>query len=127
VLSRFSNPALRHTTTQVAMDGSQKLPLRLLGTVRDRLAAGVVPTWATLAVAGWITYVATDRDSTGRELVLNDPIAAELKAVAATATGPADLVDGLLGVTAIFGTDLPDHTAWRDALTADVAKLQAHP
>ena len=44
VLERFANPALRHTTVQVAMDGSQKLPLRLLGTVRDRLAAGAAPT-----------------------------------------------------------------------------------
>jgi fructuronate reductase len=126
VLGRFSNPALRHTTTQVAMDGSQKLPLRLLGTVRDRLAAGVMPTWATLAVAGWMTYVATDRDSTGQELVLNDPMAARLKAVAAAATGPAALVDGLLGLRDVFGDDLPDHTGWREALTADVAKLQAH-
>ena len=31
VLRRFANSTLRHTTTQVAMDGSQKLPVRLLG------------------------------------------------------------------------------------------------
>ena len=36
---RFRNPALPHRTRQIAMDGSQKLPQRLLGTVRDRLAA----------------------------------------------------------------------------------------
>ena len=58
VLERFANPALRHRTTQVAMDGSQKLPLRLLGTVRDRLAAGATPEWASLAVAAWMAYVA---------------------------------------------------------------------
>ena len=37
---RFANPALKHRTWQIAMDGSQKLPQRLLGTIRDRLAAG---------------------------------------------------------------------------------------
>ena len=42
VLARFANPALAHTTRQVAMDGSQKLPNRILGTAVDRLAAGRV-------------------------------------------------------------------------------------
>ncbi len=43
LLERFANPALRHRTAQIAMDGSQKLPQRLLGTVRDRLRAGGEP------------------------------------------------------------------------------------
>ena len=40
LLRRFRNPGLRHRTWQIAMDGSQKLPQRLLGTIRDRLKAG---------------------------------------------------------------------------------------
>ena len=41
LIARFANPALRHRTWQIAMDGSQKLPQRLLAaTARDRLAAG---------------------------------------------------------------------------------------
>ena len=43
LLERFANPALRHRTVQIAMDGTQKLPQRLLGTIRDRLAAGAEP------------------------------------------------------------------------------------
>jgi fructuronate reductase len=31
---RYSNPALRHRTWQIAMDGSQKLPQRMLDSVR---------------------------------------------------------------------------------------------
>ena len=42
LVARFRNPALRHRTWQIAMDGTQKLPQRLLGTVRDRLAAGAL-------------------------------------------------------------------------------------
>ena len=38
LIERFKNPALKHRTWQIAMDGSQKLPQRLLGTVRDRCA-----------------------------------------------------------------------------------------
>src|SRR6185369_15860514 len=37
LLQRFSNPALHHRTWQIAMDGSQKLPQRLLATMQDRL------------------------------------------------------------------------------------------
>ena len=40
LLDRYRNPAIRHRTCQIAMDGSQKLPQRLLGTISDRLAAG---------------------------------------------------------------------------------------
>jgi fructuronate reductase len=35
---RFCNPAIKHRTAQIAMDGSQKLPQRLLSTLRDRIA-----------------------------------------------------------------------------------------
>ena len=40
LLARFANPALAHRTSQIAMDGSQKVPQRLLGPIRDRLRAG---------------------------------------------------------------------------------------
>lgn len=57
LLERFKNPALRHRTSQIAMDGSQKLPQRLLGTVRERLAAGAPMTRLALSVAAWMRYV----------------------------------------------------------------------
>jgi fructuronate reductase len=124
VLERFANPALRHTTAQVAMDGSQKLPLRLLGTVRERLAAGAVPHWATLAVAGWMVYVATRRDRNGQELTLNDPLAAELMEAVGSAGSPASIVDRLLALPGIFAGDLVDHREWREELVSAVAGLQ---
>src|SRR5256886_2275980 len=39
LMERYANPALRHRTWQICMDGSQKLPQRLLGSIRDRLTA----------------------------------------------------------------------------------------
>ena len=69
VLTRFANPALHDRTVQVAMDGSQKLPMRLLGTVRDRLAAGAVPRHATLAVAAWMAYVAQASGDSSKALM----------------------------------------------------------
>jgi hypothetical protein len=40
LMARFANPALRHRTQQIAMDGSQKLPQRLVAPWRARLERG---------------------------------------------------------------------------------------
>jgi len=123
VLERFANPALRHRTVQVAMDGSQKLPLRLLGTVRDRLAAGHTPEWACLAVAGWMTYVAAQHDRHGRPLPLDDPMAATLRAAAGSSLDAGTVVDGLLGVREVFDAELAESEVLRDVLVGQVGAL----
>lgn len=123
VMQRFANPALRHRTLQVAMDGSQKLPMRLLGTIRDRLAAGETPHWAGLTLAGWMVFVATGRDRSGRTLPLEDPLADRLRAAVAGAESADGIVDGLLGVEEVFGPDLRDSAELRAALVDSVSRL----
>jgi fructuronate reductase len=124
VLERFANPALRHRTAQVAMDGSVKLPVRLLGTVRDRLAVGAEPRLASLAVAAWMAYVAIGVDANGRELPLDDPLASTLRAaVGGVGRRPVDLVEALLGVGAVFGPDLRDHPVFRALLIDQLTGL----
>ncbi|WP_433471454.1 mannitol dehydrogenase family protein [Saccharomonospora azurea] len=123
VLQRFANPALRHRTTQVAMDGSQKLPLRLLGTIRDRLAAGAVPVWALRAVAAWMVYVAVGEDRQGRRLPLDDPLADRLRAAVGDRREPADVVTRLLAVREIFDGELREHAVVREVLVDAVAEL----
>src|SRR4051794_10713478 len=56
LVERFENPALRHRTWQICMDGSQKLPQRLLGSIRDRLAAGAPIDRLVIGVGGlgWV-------------------------------------------------------------------------
>jgi fructuronate reductase len=124
VLRRFANPALAYTTAQVAMDGSQKLLARVLGTIRDRLAAGAVPSSASLVVAGWMAYVA--RAASGSDgLALDDPLADTLRRCVSDADGDAGrLVEGLLGLREIFGDDLPEQVELRALLTEQVARLQ---
>ena len=77
LLRRFANPALQHQTRQIAMDGSQKLPQRLLGTVRDRLRGGQPITHLALAVAVWVHYLG-GVDETGQAFEVQDPLAAAL-------------------------------------------------
>ena len=75
---RFRNPALRHRTWQIAMDGSQKLPQRLLNTIRQRLEQNEPFDRLALGVAGWMRY-ATGVDEKGKPIDVRDPLAAQFK------------------------------------------------
>lgn len=57
LLARFANPAIEHTLAQIAMDGSQKLPVRILPTLRAERASGRVPVGACRVLAAWVAYV----------------------------------------------------------------------
>jgi len=123
LLQRFANPALKHRTWQIAMDGSQKLPQRLLGTIRERLEKGLPVTRLALGVAGWMRYV-TGIDEKGRAIEVKDPMAARLRGVADVAGRDAkQLVRGLLSVKEIFGEDLLQKAAFSTILTQHVSSL----
>jgi fructuronate reductase len=101
LMSRYYNPAIQHRTWQIAMDGSQKLPQRILGTLRDIVAVGGMPKGLCLVIAGWMRYVAGTNEA-GQAIDVRDPMADQLK-VAARSTNP---VTALLSIEAIFGSDL---------------------
>lgn len=122
VLERFANPALRHTCRQVAMDGTQKLPQRLLGTARDRLSAGAEPSWVAFAVAAWMRYVSAGRGEDGRPIVVDDPLAEKLASRLADADGPAAVVDRLLSLTEVFG-ELSASAVFRELLVGHLTRL----
>jgi fructuronate reductase len=100
---RFRNPAIRHRTWQIAMDGSQKLPQRLLGSVRDRLVRGLPIPCLALSIAAWCRYVG-GVDETGAPIDVRDPLAARLRVLIEEGGVRAVLAEG-----AIFGTDLPQN------------------
>jgi len=108
LLARYQNAALPHKTWQIAMDGSQKLPQRLLNPARERLRAGASIAHLALAVAAWMRYAGGVDERRGA-IDVRDPLAAQFKAICADA-GDADpdaRVRGLLSLAAIFGDDLP--------------------
>ena len=89
LIQRFSNPALAHRSAQIAMDGSHKLPQRLLATVRDRLDAGQSIDRLALGMAAWLLHLRASDDQ-GRVFVVDDPQSAQLKACAGAAAGLAN-------------------------------------
>lgn len=124
LMARFANPVLRHRTAQIAMDGSQKIPYRLLGTILDRLAAGEEPRHACLAVAGWMRYVSTGRSDAGTLLPLDDPIADRLLSAARAGPGPAGTVAGFLALREVFPAELSGSGTFRALLTEALDALE---
>ncbi|MGL4727640.1 MAG: mannitol dehydrogenase family protein [Bosea sp. (in: a-proteobacteria)] len=126
LLIRFRNPAIHHRTWQIAMDGSQKLPQRLLGTLRERLAAGAEFDALALGLAGWMRYV-MGHDEAGNAIDVRDPLSARFAEISTLAAGNARaMVDGLLAIEAIFGADLAQHQNLRTALITHLQKLLEH-
>lgn len=104
LIARYSNPALRHRTWQIAMDGSQKLPQRMLDSVRWHLAHDSKFDLLALGVAGWMRYVG-GVDEQGNPIEISDPLLPVIqKAVQSSAEGKAR-VQSLLAIKAIFGDD----------------------
>ncbi len=125
LLERFRNPALRHRTWQIAMDGSQKLPQRILGPVRELLARRLPVDCHALTIAAWMRYVA-GTDERGQPIDVRDPMADELARIAASSGPlPERLAPALLDVGAIFG-DLGTHPTLREAVTRALACLTQH-
>lgn len=126
VLARFANPALAHTTLQVAMDGSQKLPNRILGTVADRLDAGRVPDRLAFAIAAWIRFIAATLEPEGPRL--DDPLAERLQA----AVGSFDRLDSdaaaavarVFALPEVFSPQLRDSAAFRAAVVAQLTGVR---
>ncbi|MGB1034259.1 MAG: mannitol dehydrogenase family protein [Primorskyibacter sp.] len=117
LLERYRDSAIRHRTWQIAMDGSLKLPQRILGTIRDRLAVGQMPFGLCLAVAGWMRYVG-GVDDIGGPIDVRDPLATRLRAASDSGQDAATKVDALLAIPEVFGTDLPAQDAFRDAVVS---------
>lgn len=125
LIARYSNPALRHRIWQIAMDGSQKLPQRMLDSVRWHLAHDSKFDLLALGVAGWMRYVG-GVDEQGNPIEISDPLLPVIqKAVQSSAEGKAR-VQSLLAIKAIFGDDLPDDSLFTAKVTEAYLSLLAH-
>ncbi len=126
LLERFRNPALNHRLRQIAMDGSQKLPQRLLNTIRDRVRRGDDSPALVLGVAGWIHWL-SGTDDIGGMHAIDDPLASRFADRLARRGSPAEaIVQAILGLEEMFGTDLRANPVFVDALVAALTDLMNH-
>ncbi|HIA7133369.1 TPA: terminase gpA endonuclease subunit [Escherichia coli] len=104
---------------------SQKLPQRMLDSVRWHLAHDSKFDLLALGVAGWMRYVG-GVDEQGNPIEISDPLLPVIqKAVQSSAEGKAR-VQSLLAIKAIFGDDLPDNSLFTAKVTEAYLSLLAH-
>nr|WP_205935902.1 mannitol dehydrogenase family protein [Rhizobium leguminosarum] len=117
LIARFANKAIAHRTYQIAMDGTQKLPQRLLEPATEALAHGDKAETYAIAVAAWMRY-AIGEHGNGERYELRDPRAGEIAALIADVprTGLA-ISAALFTLPGLFPAALTGHRAW----TQDVA------
>jgi fructuronate reductase len=96
LLERYRNPRIRHRLSQIAADGSNKIPVRILPTVRAERAAGRVPTGCATVLAAWVQHLR------GRGAPVNDAGGQAYVAAAAA----EDLHDAVSAVVALLDADL---------------------
>lgn len=116
LIERYTNPALRHRTWQIAMDGSQKLPQRMLDSVRWHHADNSSFTLLALGVAGWMRYVG-GVDEQGNAIEVCDPLLPVIQAAVQQSEEGESRVKALLAIEAIFGKDLPQQGQFVDQVT----------
>ncbi|WP_081788352.1 mannitol dehydrogenase family protein [Candidatus Blastococcus massiliensis] len=103
LMQRFANPAISDGLARLCRRGSTKMPHHLLPSLREALDQGRPHRLLTLGVAGWLQYL-RGVDEHGAALVVDDPLAERLQALArAGGTDPRPV----LGLRQVFG-DLVD-------------------
>jgi len=134
ILARFGNPAVRHRLLQIAQDGSQKIPVRFLGTIAEALAAARPINVLCLPVAAWLHFV---RRQTAAGIALADPMAEPLARIASNMHDDAATdVAAFLRIDGVFGALAADarfvqaltqaYAAMGDGADAAVANALAH-
>jgi fructuronate reductase len=115
---RFRNPAIHHRLSQIAWDGSQKLPYRLLDTIIDARAAGRSVERLAMPIAAWILFVERQARA-GAKIV--DPLAGQLRKIGSA----PDPVDGILQLRQVFPQRLASDPGFRDAVSRAASTMRA--
>lgn len=132
LIARYENRAIKHRTGQIATDGTQKLPQRMLDSLRWHLQRGSDCDLLLLGVAGWMRYVG-GIDEKGQPIEIRDPMKAQLAECVASSEEGEARVRALLSMREVFGDDLAQNadvvgrlTAWYNKLAAQGARATVH-
>jgi fructuronate reductase len=120
VIARFHNPAIHHLLAQIAHDGSQKLPVRVVAPMREALARGADVSRFAVPLAAWLRFLRF-RHSTN--VAIHDPLSRELAELANSMTDIAADVDHLLALRAVISPTLATNARFQSALISAYSRL----
>lgn len=131
---RLGNRALRHRTDQIAIDGSQKLPQRIIDPMQSRLRQGLAIDRHAMVIAAWIACLLGHNEK-HEKLDLEDPLSARLRGAVEKAgvdrprlkagASAHNLVAGVTGISEIFGEVLPRDPEFQRSVTSALHHLFA--
>jgi len=114
ILRRFENPAMQHQLGQIAWDGSQKLPIRILGTIADAMRSNRPLTRLVLPIAAWMSFI---RVKAAARTSIVDPLGEQLAARGRHATGdPRHDLPMFFDLPGVFSTALTGNAGFVKAL-----------
>lgn len=123
ILKRYGNSHIRHLLSQIAWDGSQKLPFRLLDSIKDNLAQGHSIKLMCCGIAAWLQFLVTAAKT---NFSIVDPLADKLISTAAYCSGNVkEDVTRLLAINEVFPDSLVNNSAFVDAVTHAYLTLYA--
>jgi fructuronate reductase len=120
---RFANPHLGHETYQIAMDGTEKLPQRILAPAAEALRRGQPPAAFAFATAAWMRYTLGRHDG-GESYELRDPRAEALRAAPSEESAEA-LYDRLAALPGLMPEALRGDETWRAAVLRPLTVMLA--
>lgn len=109
LLDRFDNTALNHRCAQIAMDGSQKIPQRVVPIIASQLERDGSIRYATLAIAAWLYYLRGETPSP-----IEDPLKEKLALL--WRGDKAHAVDSILSMREIFPIELGEEPQVRSSV-----------
>ena len=121
LIHRFTNPAIEHRLSQIAWDGSQKLPIRLLDAIRQNLAEERPIEKLSVGVAAWMRFIVR---MTREEQSITDPMASDLRRIGNKATDATESdIKTFFRLSQVFGEDLPKSKTFAEAVQSGYDKI----
>ena len=123
LLARFANRSLQHRTLQIAMDGSQKIPVRWLPVLREARRRGLPVPHLVTALAAWLRFLAAATRPAGscRSTTRWQPACARPWRPSPTTRRPWS--GQRLTIEEVFGPDLRQDAVLADQLTAVLTRI----
>ncbi|MEM9008887.1 MAG: mannitol dehydrogenase family protein [Cyanobacteria bacterium P01_F01_bin.86] len=118
LIERFANTKVRDQLSRLCLNGSDKLPKFLLGSLRDKLAQDGSITYLSFVVSLWFRYL-NGTNEQGQPLPIDDPMASMLTEKALIGK---DDPTPLLNIEEIFG-NLSESSVFVTAVTRHLQQL----
>jgi len=120
IIQRYRNPEIKHLLAQIAWDGSQKLPMRILPVISANIENNQPITHCCLTIAAWMRFI-VEKSKDGSELI--DPLQTELLNIGTKCQdNPQQDVKHFMSLS-IFNEKLISSPVFIESLTSNYALL----